>query len=98
MIILISIIAVLDSFILPVKNILTSIIFFLLIILGTMKIPIHKSWYVLSLGFITLATILYISGSGVANENIIHKLADWCFIFFVIGTVQLVRSINKRDE
>lgn len=92
MIILIALLALFDAAILPIRGILTSILFVLIIGIGIWKVRNYKNWFILSLGSITLAALSYFIGSGIISEIVIKKLSDWSLIFLLLGALQLWRE------
>ena len=96
MIALIFLVTILDAVMLSTTGILPGIVFILVVALGLWRVSAYKSWYKLSLIYISLATLLYIFGGNPIDETVVHKLADWTLTFLLIGTIQLVRFDKKQ--
>ncbi|TSC88388.1 MAG: hypothetical protein G01um101416_56 [Microgenomates group bacterium Gr01-1014_16] len=92
MTILIALLALFDAVVLPVKGLLSSVIFVVFTGLGVWKIRDYKSWFILSLVFITLAVLFYFIGSGVVDETVVRKLSDWSYIYLIIGALRLAHA------
>lgn len=92
MIVLVFILTLLDAAILSVSGVLPGLVMVLVVVGGLLWLPKYKSWYYLAFVYISLASLLYIFGSSLIDETIVHKLSDWSLTFLLIGTVQLARK------
>ncbi len=98
MTIIVALLALFDAAIFPIKGILPSILFVLIIVLGIWRVRNYKNWFIMSLVFISLAVILYLIGGGIIDESLVHKLSDWSLIFLLLGAVQLARSSHAKNR
>lgn len=98
MTVLIALITLLDAMFLPLKGSLTNTVFISTVAVGIWKVTAYKNWYVLALVFITMATGFFLVENGTTSETIVHKLADWSYLFLIIGTIQLTRLSRVKFE
>lgn len=92
MLVLIALLALFDAAVLPVSGILSSMLFVLIVGIGIWKIRNYKSWFILSLVFITLAVSFYFIGRGIIDETVVQKLSDWSYIYLILGIFRLASA------
>lgn len=92
MTVLMAMLALFDAAVLPVSGILSSMLFILIVGIGIWKVRNYKSWFILSLVFITLAVSFYFIGSGIIDETVVQKLSDWSYIYLILGIFRLARA------
>lgn len=91
MAVLIFLITVLDAAILPTTGLLPAVVLVIVVEVGVWRVTNYRRWYILALVYMILATLLYLVGSAQIDEKVVHKLADWAFVFLILGSVQLAR-------
>lgn len=98
MAVLIFLVTLLDAIILPTSGLLPKVVFILMVGMGLWRVTSYRRWYILSLVYITLATLGYLFGITLIAETVVHKLSDWSLIFLLLGTVQLARLVRTKYE
>ncbi len=99
MIALVFLVTLLDVTILSTQGLLPSLVFALVVGVGIWRKANYKSWYKLSLVYITMAVTLYLlRDTLIIDETVVRKLSDWAFTFLVLGTLHLARFIRTNNE
>lgn len=86
-----AILVMFDAVSLPTYGWIASAMFVFIMSLGLWKMKNYKDWFLLSLVYICIASVIYFLGGRVLDETVIQKLSDWSLFFLIGGVIRLAR-------
>lgn len=98
MIIVLILLAFMDAIFLPVQGRISSVIFVLIVCIAIWREKNYRSYFLMALIFITLASAIYLMGGGIIGNTGVQKLSDWSLTFLLLGVLKLAWFSNSKHD